>query len=150
MLSRRALALLLIVAPTAAAAQEQTPSQFLQSIYEPYKKADFKGQPYWESERFFVPDVARAIRRDLAAAKTRNQPPILNGDPFVEAQDWQIASTATSVSMSGDKAAGVVMFRNQGEWKRLAIFLEKTPHGWRIEDIVGRGGSSLRALYKLK
>ena len=60
MLRRHTLALAFAALPLAAAAQEQTPGQFLSSIYDPYKKSDFKGQPYWEVERFFSPDLARA------------------------------------------------------------------------------------------
>lgn len=151
MLSRRVLALLLIVAPVAAAAQEQTPQQFLQSIYDPYRRPDFKGQPYWEVGRFFAPDLARAIDKDFAEAKKRKEVPTLDGDPFVDAQDWKIDSSALSITINrnGDKAAGAVALVNFGEPKAIALTLVKTPAGWRISDIITANGS-LRALYKLK
>src|SRR5262249_51632318 len=90
--SRRALALLLLALPVAAKAQEQTASQFLASLYEPYKKKDFKGQPYWEADRFFAPDLAAAMNKDYAEAKKRKEVPTLDGDPFIDAQDWQVES----------------------------------------------------------
>jgi hypothetical protein len=148
-LSRRFLALVLLGAPVAAAAQEQTPHQFLQSIYEPYKKADFKGQPYWEANRFFAPDLARAIDKDFAEAKKRNEVPTLDGDPFVDAQDWRVENLAYASSIMGDKAAGAVSFISLGVPKAMALTMVKTPAGWRISDIVTANGS-LRALYKLK
>ena len=150
MLSRRVLALLLIVAPVAAAAQEQTPQQFLQSIYDPYRRPDFKGQPYWEVGRFFAPDLARAIDKDFAEAKKKKEVPTLDGDPFVDAQDWKIESVSYAVSMIKDgKAAGAVALINLGEPKGVVLTLVKTPAGWRISDIVTANGS-LRALFKLK
>ena len=142
------LVLPLLVLPVAATAQEQTPIQFLQAIYEPYRKAGFKGQPYWDPGRFFVPDLARAIERDMAEAKKRKEPPTLDGDPFVDAQEWQITSIAYGNVIAGDKAAAGVAFVNQGEPRSLAITLAKTQAGWRIHDIVGSNGS-LRALFKL-
>jgi hypothetical protein len=137
--------------PLAAQAQEQTPQQFLQSIYDPYRTAGFKGQPYWEAKRFFAPDLAQAIERDVAEAKKRKEPPTLDGDPFVDAQDWQITSisSSTSVNKENTKAAGAVAFLNSGEPKAMAIAMVKMPAGWRISDITGPSGS-LRGLYKLK
>lgn len=147
---RRALIAFLVAVPVAAYAQADPPLKFLKGLYEPYKKAGFKGQPYWEAERFFVPELADAIHRDLDVAKTRGEPPTLNGDPFVDAQDWDIPTIGYAVSTIGDGyGAAVVTFRNQGRSKQLALFIVETPQGWRIDDIVGRG-RSLRALYKLR
>lgn len=149
--SRRALALLpLLALPAAAYAQEQTASQFLASIYEPYKKKDFKGKPYWEADRFFAPDLASAIKKDFAEAKKRKEVPTLDGDPFIDAQDWQVESLAYAATAVKDgKAAGAVALISAGAPKGVALTLVKTPAGWRISDIVTAHGS-LRALYKLK
>jgi len=150
---RRALIGGLLAWPVAAHAQfpsDPPALKFLKGLYEPYKKADFKGQPYGEADRFFVPDLADAIKRDQATAKARNEPPVLNGDPFVDAQDWSIPTIGYAVSTLGDGyGAAVVSFRNQGRPKQLAVFLVETPQGWRIDDVVSRG-SSLRALLKLR
>jgi Protein of unknown function (DUF3828) len=149
-LSRRFLALLLLAMPFAASAEEQTPHQFLQSIYEPYRKAEFKGQPYWEADRFFAPDLARAIDKDFAEAKKRKEVPTLDGDPFVDAQDWKIETIAYASSAVKDgKAAGAVALVSLGEPKGIVLTMVKTPAGWRVTDIVTASGS-LCALYKLK
>jgi hypothetical protein len=151
-LGRRTLALALLVVPISARAQSGTALDFLKSIYEPYRQAGFKGQPYWETERFFAAELAQAIQRDFQEAKKRKEVPTLDGDPFIDAQDWSIASIgyAVSTGSTSSNAAAVVTFSNAGQPKQLAVFLIQTPRGWRIDDIVGRGGSSLRALYKLR
>lgn len=149
---RRLLLALPALAMTAsAAAQEPTPHQFLQSIYEPYRSEGFKGQPYGEPARFFAPALAQAIERDMHDARRRKEVPLLDGDPFLDAQDWKITaiSYATAVSADKLKAAGSVAFINLGEPKGIALTMIRTSQGWRITDIVAPSGS-LRALYKLK
>jgi hypothetical protein len=151
-LRRWTLALALLALPIAAAAQQpQTAIDFLKSIYEPYRSDSFKGQPYWEPRRFFAPDLAAAIERDFAEAKKRQEVPTLDGDPFLNAQDWQITgiSYATSLAKDGKTAAGAVSFLNTGAPRAVALSLVDTPSGWRISDIVDSSGS-LRALFKLK
>src|SRR5262245_14532476 len=112
--------------PVAAAAQQpepDSPQAFLKAIYEPYQTEAFKGQPYWEAARFFAPDLAQAIERDFQEAKKRKEVPTLDGDPFIDAQDWRISGLAYASSISADKtkAAGAVAFLNLGEPKGVAL-----------------------------
>lgn len=144
-----AVAATLGVSFTASAQQSQSPEEFLKSIYEPYRTDGFKGQPYWEPKRFFVDDLAQAVDKDFRVAKQKNEVPLLDGDPFIDAQDWKITSISQTVAINGDKAAAGVAFVNLGEPKSIAVTLFKTADGWRIYDIVGANGS-LRALYRLK
>jgi hypothetical protein len=137
------------LAPAASAlAQQNTPQAFLEGIYNPYRQKDFKGQPYWEPARFFAPDLAAAIDHDMVEADKRKEPPTLDGDPFVDAQEWEITVLAISTSISGGNATGSVSFVNYGQPKSLTVSLVQTPQGWRIRDISG-GSDSLRALFKL-
>src|SRR3954470_16638475 len=115
-LRRSALAAAFCLLPFAANAQ-QTAQAFLQSIYAPYLKRDYKGQPYWEAARFFAPDLARAMDRDMRLAKQRRQPSTLDGDPFVDAQEWQVTGLIVRTSGGGDGATGVVTFDNFGKAK---------------------------------
>jgi len=148
---RRGFILLLSALPLAAHAQ--TPSQsaqaFLEQLYAPYKAKAYKGQNYTQADRFFEPTLARAMARDYQLAHKNNVPPTLNGDPFVDAQDWEVADLTIRAAEAGDQATGVVSFTNLGQKKTLAIELVKTSAGWRISDIAGAGGS-LRGLYKIR
>ena len=145
------LALPLALPSVVARAQEQAPIDFVKAIYEPYRQAKFKGQPYDQPRRFFAPDLAAAIERDFAEAKKRNEPPTLDGDPFLDAQDWKVEAISYAVEHSADKtkAAASVAFISIGEPRGVVLSLVKTPQGWRISDIIAASGS-LRALYKLK
>jgi hypothetical protein len=133
--------------PLAAQAQQQTPQAFLEGLYRPYLARNFAGQPYQQASRFFVPALARAMERDMQAAKRRGEPPTLDGDPFIDAQDGEISKLAIAVVAKGTTATGTVTFANSGTAKKLLVDLEQTPAGWRIADIRGPNGA-LSALYK--
>jgi hypothetical protein len=124
-----------------------TPEAFLRDIYTPYPNQDFKGQPFWQVDRFFAPDLARAIEADMREAKRRGEVPRLDGDPFVDAQDWDIAKLAISVKTDGANATGLVSFENQGKPTEIKLDLVRTGMGWRITDIKAPSGT-LSELYK--
>lgn len=150
-LSRRVLlggGLVTALSGTEAMAQA-TAQAFVETLYRPYLNAGFQGQPYGDTARFFVPALAQAMDRDNREAKRRNEVPTLNGDPFVDAQDWEISKLSIDVTGSGDTATARVSFQNFGEARRVLLELVKTPAGWRITDIKAPSGS-LKALYKLK
>ena len=154
-LSRRALlggGLVAALSGTDAMAQataQATAQSFVEDIYRPYLKAGFPGQPYGDTARFFVPALAQAMERDNREAKRRNEVPTMNGDPFVDARDWEISKLSIDVTGNGDTATARVSFQNFGEAKRVLLELVKTPAGWRIADIKAPSGS-LKALYKLR
>jgi hypothetical protein len=139
--------------PAAARAQGQsprdalTPEGFLRGIYTPYPDHDFKGQPFWQVDRFFAPELARTIEADMREAKRRGEAPKLDGDPFVDAQDWDIANLAISVKTDGPRAVGLVSFENQGKPTEITLDLVRTGMGWRITDIKAPSGT-LSDLYK--
>ena len=124
-----------------------TPEAFLRGIYTPYPNQDFKGQPFWQVDRFFAPDLARAIEADMREAKRRGEVPKLDGDPFIDAQDWDIAKLAISVKTEGPKTVGMVSFENQGKPTEIKLDLVRTGVGWRISDIKSPSGT-LSELYK--
>lgn len=155
-LSRRLAIAALCALPLAAHAQAPAPSQagpspeaFLRGIYTPYPNADFKGQPFWQVDRYFTPDLARRIEADMREAKRRGEVPMLDGDPFVDAQDWDIDNLAISVKADGTKATGQVSFDNLGKRTQITLDLVRTGMGWRISDIKAPSGL-LSELYKAR
>jgi hypothetical protein len=149
-MKRRILVLLLAALPVAARAQPQQSAQaFLEGLYAPYRTKGFRGQPYTQAERFFEPILARAMQRDYQLAQRNGVPPTLNGDPFVDAQEWEVTNLSIRAAAAGEQATGIVSFVNFTQKKTLTVELVQTPGGWRISDIAGAGGS-LRALYKVK
>ena len=132
-----------------AQAQSQTAQTFLEEIYKPYLLQGFKGQPYQEAERFFEPVLAKAMLQDIQDAKKRGEPPRLNGDPFVDSQNWWISDLTVSAVPKGAGATGIVLLINQKKPRSINVDLIQTPAGWRIAEIRGASGT-LRGLYKLR
>jgi hypothetical protein len=142
-----------VAATLAAPAQTPTPEAFLDGIYKTYLGKNGKGvrlDSVAAVRGYFAPRLATAILKDRAAAAKRQDVPTLDGDPFVDAQDWEIDNLAIDVKPSGAKAAtATVGFTNFGEMKSVAIDLVRLSAGWRITEIKAPSGS-LRALMKVK
>ena len=51
----------------------------------------------------------------MREAKRRGEVPKLDGDPFLDAQEWEIENLAISVKGDGPKATGEVAFDNFGK-----------------------------------
>jgi hypothetical protein len=137
------------IAP-ALAADEATPEKFLATIYHHYEGKDAKGVDIYGKgalARYFEPSLVALIAADQAAAAKRGDEPELDGDPFIDAQDWEITQLKIAAVMEGaDKATATVSFRNFDEAQSVTVKLVKLAAGWRIADIVWPDGS-LRALY---
>lgn len=152
MIARRTmgLGLMLVLAAPQSMAQSGTPQAFLESIYRAYGEKGFKGHPYNLTERYFASPLREAMEKDYAEAKKRGEVPLLNGDPFIDAQETEIANVAVNAWTTGPTTAmGVATFTNFGKPVRVTLELASTPAGWRITEIKAPSGS-LRALYKIK
>jgi hypothetical protein len=144
------LALALLLAAPPLLAQAGTPQAFLEAIYKPYADKGFKGHPYDKTERYFASPLREAMEKDYAEARKRQEVPTLDGDPFIDAQDWEIANVSVSAWITGaNTAMGLATFTNFGKPVRVTLELVSTPAGWRISEIKAPSGS-LRALFKLK
>lgn len=113
--------------------------KFLEGIYQRYVGPDTPGIALDGKEALlslFTPELAAMIAADSARAEQENEPPALDGDPFVFAQDWDIKNVAVSVKDTGrGKATGVVSFTNFGEKQTVELNLLKLPAGWRVDEI---------------
>jgi hypothetical protein len=144
------LALLLVLAAAPVAGGEPTARDFLQSIYAQYVGKDSKGVRLDDSraiKRWFAPPLATLIVRDRARADKRQEVPNLDGDPFIDGQDWELSDLDIAVTESGARATGKVSFVN-GRKVALTFALIKVAGQWRISDIVGGTYGSLVTFMK--
>lgn len=149
---RIALALACLIALTAIApAEEATPQAFLTALYHRYEGKHTRGIDYADKRtllHYFDPALVTLIVADQAAAKKNDEVPALDGDPFVDAQEWAITQLAITTAADGpDTATGIVTFRNFAEPKKIQLALVRLKAGWRIADITWPDGS-LRGLYR--
>jgi hypothetical protein len=148
-------AVLVAAAAMAIAANAETapPQAFVDGIYKYYLGKNSKGLALSNDaliRRYFAPPLADAIVKDFAQAHKAGEVPLLNGDPFVDAQDWEIENLKTAVKSTGASTAlATASFVQFMEPRTVTLELVNTPAGWRIAEIRSASGS-LRALYELK
>ena len=155
MISRRRLLQTLIVvaagtaAPLTAYAADQSPQEFLEAIYKNYVGSNTAGLPIDKAStlRLFTPSLRKAIDDDAKRAAKKKDVPNLDGDPFIDAQDWDIKSFDISVKdTASDKATGTVKFKNEDEDKVITLDLVKSADGWHIDEITTADGTLRKIL----
>jgi hypothetical protein len=140
---------------TQALAADSTARAFVTQIYDAYKGKDAKGHPLDSDRairRYFEPSLAALIIKDGKEAAKRSEVGALDGDPFIDAQDWEIDAFDIAVSEPAPgKASATVKFSNLGQARTVVLDLVKIKNEWRIRDIAWeREGKreTLRAIFK--
>jgi hypothetical protein len=137
----------------ASPVQAQSPDAktFVENIYKRYLGKNVPGVDLSTREAlelYFTPSLADLIDKDAKEAEKQQEAPLLNGDPFVDAQDWEITDPAVTVQdQASDRATASVTFKNFGKTITVRLALMLTPKGWRVDDVFWSEGN-LRALYK--
>lgn len=139
---------------TAAAAAEASARAFVAAIYDTYVGKTGNGVALDNNQtvqRYFEPSLAALILKDQNDAAQRKEVGTLDFDPFVDAQDWDIAAYNVTVSDKGaDKASATIKFNNFGKAKTIVLNLVKIKNEWKISDITWtphENPNTLRALY---
>ncbi|MBL8709566.1 MAG: DUF3828 domain-containing protein [Rhodospirillaceae bacterium] len=144
-ISRRSLSLLAIalqvLAACAGTAAVDSPQDFLRALYARYDGMgpgagiDY-AQPA-ERQRYFTPEMVALIEADAARAAAAEEVPVLNGDPFVGSQDWDISNVTIAIAKSDDpdRTTAVVRFLNYSEANEFRLDLARVSGAWRIADI---------------
>ncbi len=142
------------VSPVLAA--EPSPRDFITAIYDAYKGKDAHGTPLDTDaaiRRYFEPKLAAAMIKDRRAAARRQEVGTLDFDPFVDAQDWEIAAFDIAISDAGPgKASATVKFANSGSNSTVVLDLVTIKGAWKISNITWtphEKPNTLRGLYAL-
>jgi hypothetical protein len=138
-----------------AKAAEQSARDFIAAIYATYKGKDSKGIILDNARtirHYFEPSLAALMIKDQNAAAERGEVGALDGDPFVDAQDWEIKDVDIRVADTGPgKANATVTFVMFDKPKTVLLDLVKIKSEWRIREITWRRDGkddSLRRLFR--
>lgn len=146
-----ALALAFLFGVIPAPAQQASPKTFVENIYKTYLGKNTPGLDLSTREAlelYFTPSLADLIDNDAKEAEKQQEAPLLNGDPFVDAQDWEITDPVVTIQeAASDRATATATFKNFGKAVTVRLALLLTPKGWRVDDIFWSEGN-LRGLYK--
>jgi hypothetical protein len=137
-----------------AKAAEASAHDFVTAIYDTYVGKDGNGIALDTDQavrRYFEPALAALIRKDQTDAERRDEVATLDFDPFVDAQDWDIAAFAIAVTDTGPgKAQATVKFDNSGKQSTVVLDLVKIGNQWKISNITWQPHeqpNTLRGLY---
>ena len=126
-------ALLAAMLPVAAKAQPifDDPAGLIAYAYAPYESGEFPEDP----TALFSPTL-KQLWDDMTARSEEAEAPILDFDPFINGQDYEIRDLVVAdPAVDGDQALVVVSFLNFGELQELLYTLVRRAEGWKIDDI---------------
>jgi hypothetical protein len=137
-----------------ALAADMTALAFVTTLYNGYKGNDSPGHAL-DTERairhYFEPSLAALMVKDQKAAAKRGEVGLLDFDPFVDAQEWDISDFDIAVTDTAPASArATVKFVNLGKETTAVLDLVKIKNEWRVGDITWlRDGKSatLRGIY---
>ena len=129
-----------IAAGGTAVADDAAALAWVKGIYAAYRGKNAKGISLNDAaalRRYFEPSLAALIVEDRSKAARNNEAPKLDGDPFVDAQDWQIPDFDIATADNGPgKATATAKFVNQSEPTTVVLDLVTVNANWRIADII--------------
>ena len=149
---------LTLFAQSGAALADQAAKAFLEKIYATYKGKNSKGVRLGSDTAlrlYFEPALAALMIKNRRDAARSGEVPEFDGDPFLDAQDWEIGTVATTVEDTApDRASATAKFENFKMPTTVAYDLVKLKPGWRIADITWQRDDgttdTLRGLYVKK
>lgn len=136
------------------AAADASAHDFVAAIYDTYLGKDAKGLALDSDakvRRYFEPSLAALVLKDRKLAARRGEVGLLDFDPFVDAQDWQISDLRVAVEDSGPgKARATVKFKNVDQASTVVLELITVGKAWKISNVTWQPHeqpNNLRALY---
>jgi hypothetical protein len=129
---------LIVLSATPGSAQVpvfDNPSGLIQFAYAPYESGEYP-EDYTE---LFSPAL-KALWDAMTARSQELEMPILDFDPFTNAQDYEISDLFVADPLiKGDTATVAVSFLNFSEPQELRFTLVRRAEGWKIDDIEAFG-----------
>jgi hypothetical protein len=120
------------------------PKAFVTAIYQNFIGANGILINSPKARQVITPGLMKLIDADAKAAARRGQPPRLDSNPFIDAQDSDIKSFTVEVQdVAPARAVATVRFKNEAAVNDglITLALVMTADGWRIGDFRGDSGS---------
>ncbi len=142
-----------------AAVDDVSASAFIATIYNSYTTGSKNGvriDTGLKLRRYFEPVLAAAMDKDQETAAKHHEVGELDGDPFVDAQDWEIKHLDIAIKDTAPgKVTATVTFDNFDKHQTMVLELIAIQNDWRIYDITWPrqaepdAPQTLRALFHL-
>lgn len=97
--------------------------------------------------RWLTPELLALAKAYLARPGTADEAPVIDGDPFTNAQDTPKSFTVGGVTVTPSGARVEIGFRwDDGTKTAATLVLRQSARGWLVDDITYPEGSSFRQL----
>jgi hypothetical protein len=90
--------------------------------------------------------LRQALADYFAQPWREDEVPPINGDPFTDSQEYPTRFAVGAAKVDGDAAEAEVRFADGWVAFDLRYRLRREDGAWRVDDVMGRDGSSLREL----
>jgi len=154
LLSTAVLAVAVVASASPLAAADPSAHDFVAAIYDTYVSKDRNGLALDSDatvRRYFEPTLAALIVKDRKQAARRGEVGLLDFDPFVDGQDWEISDLDIAVADAGPgKARATVKFKNVDKPSVVTLELVKIGKAWKIGNVTWQPHeqpNNLRALF---
>ncbi|HQZ13659.1 MAG TPA: DUF3828 domain-containing protein [Devosia sp.] len=134
------------IVPALAAPVFDNPKALIEFAYVPYLHED---QPFPDDPTEIFSPTLKQLWDEMSAKSEASEVPILDFDPIIDAQDYDITDLVIADPVvNGDAAIVAVSFSNMGAPHELHFELIRRTDGWKIDDIesIGENGWRLSEL----
>ena len=130
------------VAAAVAAPVFDDPRGVIEYAYAPYIHED---DPFPDDPSEIYSPTLKQLWDEAAAKSEESEAPILDFDPIINGQDYEITDfLIADPVVEGDAATVAVSFSNFGEPQELHFELIRRAEGWKIDDIEAIGEAPWR------
>ena len=149
---RMLLALLLLFVPASAFAADaqQTPRAVVQQLFADHFMHDmgFTQASVARKRNWLSPSLNQEIAAYMRRPQPKDEPPVINGDPFTNTQEYPSAfQVGEPITEAGKTNVPVVMTIGP-ERRTVKAQVARQGMGWLIDDLIYEDGSTFRALLR--
>ncbi len=131
---------------TACGPKVDGPDVVVKALYQPYLQGAAAPPPPFDMLDVYTPELKAELDRAATYGNLLDMP-VIDADPVVMAQDWEIGAVTVApvAPVSGDTAQVAARFDNMGHATVVTWDMRQVDGHWRVDNI-GTGDDSLRGI----
>lgn len=149
---RMLLALLLLFVPASAFAADaqQTPRATVQQLFTDHFAHDmgFTMASVGRKRNWLTPGLNQEIAAYFRRPMPKDEPPVINGDPFTNTQEYPSAFRVGDAVVEAGKTNVPVVMTIGPDRRTVRAQVIRQGSGWLVDDLIYEDGSTFRALLK--
>jgi|SRR6516162_4682585 hypothetical protein len=147
---RHLFVLMLLLVSAACTQREDTPVAVVQQLFADHFKSDMAFTPasIERKRNWLTPGLKAQIDTYFARPSVPDEVPVIDGDPFTNAQDYPSGFTVGEATSQAESATVPVAMTIGSERWTVKVQLVRQSSAWLVDDLVYDDGTTFRALLK--